>query len=74
MSVDVLKQEITSLASGERDQLLGYILHLKRLEEDPSHIARVTAVLDDKSSGSWIPLDEVKQRIAELDRSETDEE
>lgn len=70
MSVEVLKQKITSLASEERDQLLGYILHLKRMEEYPGHLAHVTAVLDDKSAASWIPFDEVKRRIAELDRAE----
>ncbi|MBX7208210.1 MAG: hypothetical protein K1X78_07865 [Verrucomicrobiaceae bacterium] len=70
MSVEVLRQEITSLRSDERDQLLGYILHLKRLEEEPDHLARVTAVLDDESPDSWIPFDEVKRKVAELDRSE----
>ena len=74
MSVEVLKQEITSLASEERDQLLGFILHLKRLEEDPAHIARVTAVLDDKSPASWISFDEVKRKIAKLDRAEAADE
>jgi hypothetical protein len=70
MSVEVLKQEIASLRSEERDQLFGYMLHLRNVEEDPGHIARVTALLDDDAPGRWVSLEEVRQRIGELDRNE----
>jgi hypothetical protein len=68
MSVEVLKQEIASLRSEERDQLFGYMLHLKNVEEDPGHIARVTALLDDDGPDRWVSLEHVKRRIGELDR------
>ena len=62
MSIDVLKQELASLAEGERSQMVAYLLSLQD-EKDATYRAALARKIDDRDPRRWIDLEELDRRL-----------
>jgi hypothetical protein len=62
MSIDALKQELASLDSDHRNEMIAYLVSLNH-RDNPERLAEISRILDDKDSSRWLTLEEVEKRL-----------
>jgi hypothetical protein len=62
MIKESLKEEVASLAKGDRRELMGYMVALQ-ITEDPAFRRTLTERIDDKSPENWVTLEELDAKL-----------
>ena len=61
MSFETLKEQVDSLADGERRRLMAYLVALEDAKIQ-NHAARMAEKIDDNTPGRWFTLEDIEKR------------
>jgi len=60
MNLEEIKAELARMPTDQQDHLAAYLVHLRH-RRDSVH-RQETAAMDDRNSGNWISLDQLKEK------------
>ena len=61
MSFEMLKEQVDSLADGERRRLMAYLVSVEDAKVQ-GHAARMAEKIRDNTPGRWLTLEEIEKR------------
>ena len=61
MTLDQIKEELTSMPEDQQDHLVAYLLHLRHLR-DPATRQELARKIDDHDPAHWMSLDQIRER------------
>jgi len=64
MSVEELKRALTTLSSGEQDEVSAFLFHLRH-RADSAYQASMERRISDKDSSHWLKPEEFEKRLDE---------
>jgi hypothetical protein len=65
MSFEAIQREIESWNPEQRHKLMLHLASLRR-RDDPERAARLARLIDDKTPGNWLTMEEAFQRLDAL--------
>ena len=63
MSFEAIQQEIPNLETTELKKLIGCAMSALQRREDPGFPERMARLIDDKTPGRWLTLEEAEKRL-----------
>ena len=63
MSFDAIQQEIPNLGTTDLRKLIGCAMSALQRREDPDFPARMARLIDDKTPGRWLTVEEAERRL-----------
>ena len=63
MSIEAIQQEIARLDEGDLRKIIGQAVWTLRRREDPDFTRKLGGLIDDKTPGRWLSLEEMDQRL-----------
>ncbi len=63
MSLEAIQQEIANLETPELKKLIGCAMSALQRREDPDFPERMARLIDDKTPGRWLTMEEAEKRL-----------